>query len=57
MCTNWILKLLREFGVTVTPLESGLMDARATEDFLGWAPPEADPKKELSTSNLYRKYF
>lgn len=57
MYTNWILKLLREFGVTVTPLESGLTDARATEDFLGWAPPEADPKKDLSTSNLYRKYF
>ena len=26
MCTNWILKLLQEFGVTVTPLESGHMD-------------------------------
>ena len=52
MYTDWILKLLRGFGVTVTPLESGHMDARATEDFLGWVPPEAYPKKDLSTSNL-----
>lgn len=57
MYTDWILKLLRGFDVTVTPLESGHMDARATEDFLGWVPPEAYPKKDLSTSNLYSKYF
>lgn len=33
------------------------MDAKATGDFLGWIPPEAYLKKDLSTSNLYSKYF